>query len=53
MILTGDQRYAAVHRLDVDGPLVGRKTSKDHLWPGGVVPFTVDAAIGRTNKNEY
>lgn len=44
MILTAEQRMAAEMGLDVDNPL-GRGSTKHRQWPGGVIPYEIDATL--------
>ena len=44
MILTAEQRMAAEMGLDVDNPL-GRGSIKNRQWPGGVIPYEMDASL--------
>ncbi|KAJ7393131.1 hypothetical protein OS493_008431 [Desmophyllum pertusum] len=49
MILTAAQRMAAEMGLDVDNPL-GRGSTKNRQWPGGVMPYVVDSSLSRDSK---
>ena len=44
MILTADQRMAAVMGMDVDNPF-GRGSTKNTQWPGGVMPYVIDSSL--------
>ena len=44
MILTDDQRMAAEMGLDVDDPL-GRGSTINRQWPGGVMPYVIDSSL--------
>ncbi|KAJ7393130.1 hypothetical protein OS493_008430 [Desmophyllum pertusum] len=49
MILTADQRMAAVMGMDVDNPF-GRGSTKNTQWPGGVMPYVIDSSLSRDSR---
>ncbi|XP_020901633.1 zinc metalloproteinase nas-15 [Exaiptasia diaphana] len=49
MILTPEQKMAAVNGWDVDAPL-GRGGIKNKRWPGGVFVYQIDGALARSSK---
>ncbi|KAL9973967.1 hypothetical protein ACROYT_G020494 [Oculina patagonica] len=49
MLLTAEQRMAAEMGLDVDNPF-GRGSTKDRQWPGGVIPYEIDATLSGTER---
>ena len=46
MILTPEQKMAALNGWDVDDPL-GRGSVKNRRWPGGVFVYDIDKNIGK------
>lgn len=44
MILTPEQKMAAVNGWDVDAPL-GRGATKGRQWPGGVMAYVIDSSL--------
>ncbi|KAJ7393124.1 hypothetical protein OS493_008423 [Desmophyllum pertusum] len=44
MIISTDQRMAAEKGLDIDNPL-GRASTKNKQWPGGLVPYIIASEI--------
>ena len=44
MILTDEQRMAAEMGWDVDDPL-GRGSTKNRQWPGGVMAYVIDSSL--------
>jgi len=49
MILTDEQRMAAEMGLDVDNPL-GRGSTKNRQWPGGVMAYVIDSSLSRDSR---
>ncbi|XP_020901634.1 blastula protease 10-like [Exaiptasia diaphana] len=49
MILTPEQKMAAVNGWDVDAPL-GRGGIKNRRWPGGVFVYQIDPVLARSSK---
>jgi len=51
MILTDEQRMAAEMGLDVDNPL-GRGSTKNRQWPGGVMAYVIDSSLCKYEMSE-
>ena len=47
MILTPEQRMAAMNGLDVDAPM-GRGAAIGKQWPSGVLVYEIDNTLGKT-----
>merc|ERR1719309_318237 len=49
MILTPEQKMAAINGWDVDAPL-GRGSIKNRQWPGGVFVYQIDGSLARDSR---
>ena len=50
MILTDAQRMAAMFGEDVSKAGLGRASIRKNLWPGAVLVYQLDPAIGRNES---
>ena len=46
MKLTDAQRLAAISGMDVSTAGIGRASINANLWPGAVMPYTIDSSLG-------
>ena len=52
MLLTTEQRLAASLGLDIDAPL-GRGSTRNRQWPGGVMAYVIDSSLSMFLKKKY